>query len=107
MPIMLAITPRPSTMSTITEVKTKISKASLISASIAFPADGTQQHPSKNRTTVHRVMNTRCAWRQIRASNLVQPARVTGQSTAFEHLVHLFLSMPLNFEGGSKLRLQS
>jgi hypothetical protein len=35
MPIMLAITPRPSTMSTITEVNAKISKASLISAPIA------------------------------------------------------------------------
>jgi hypothetical protein len=45
-------------MSTITEVKAKISKASLISASIAFPPDGTQQLASKNRTTVHWVMNT-------------------------------------------------
>ena len=52
-------------------------------------------------------MNTRCAWR---ANQCLQPptaCRSDGQSTAFEHLVHLFLSMPLNFEGGSKLRLRS
>ena len=81
-----------------------MSKASLISAYIAFPPDGTQQQSSKTRTTMHRVMNTRCAWR---ADQSLQPPTACRSDGPKHRIRTPVPPLPLNFEGGSKLRLHS